>query len=89
METLYELSCELNGARKMLARLLDEYDIVWKQKRDKNDRVYTKAELELILSSKDNMFRFLSGQKPIFYRNPVRDKKGKLIKVEAYYESRK
>lgn len=88
MESLYELSCELNGARKMLARLLDEYDIVCKLKRDKNDKVYTKAELDMILSSKDNTFRFLSGQRPIFYRNHVRDKKGKLIKVEAYYESR-
>ena len=69
----------------MLQRLRDEYKIVPKCKGDKDDAVYVKAELDMILSSLDNTRHFLCGDYRIHYRNHERDKKGRLIKVEAYF----
>ena len=83
--SLYEESFELIGARKMLLRLRDSYSIKWLRRCDKDDAVYEKAELDLILSSQDNTRHFLCGDYRIHYRNHKRDKKGKLIKVEAYF----
>ena len=48
------------------------------------DKIYIKAELDLILSSKRNMQLWLEGEK-IGYINNMRDKMGKLIKVDAYF----
>lgn len=76
----------IQGARQMLSRLLDEYKIVEKYKSGKDDAVYTKAELDLILSSKDSTRKFLMGGYEIHYRGHERDKKGRLVKVEAYFE---
>lgn len=49
-----------------------------------DEKVYIKAELDLITSSKRNMQLWLDDT-PIRYRNWERDKKGKLIKCEAYF----
>lgn len=78
-------SYQIQGARQMLLRLLDVYDILPKGKKRKDDEVYIRAEMDLILSSKDNTRHFLCGDKFIRYRGHERDKKGKLIKVEAYF----
>lgn len=78
-------SYQIQGARQMLLRLLDVYDIVPKGKKKKDDEVYTKAEMDLILSSKDNARHFLCGDKTIRYRGHERDKKGNLIRVDAYF----
>ena len=52
---------------------------------DYNDEdVYLKAELELIEASLENAEKFLSGS-PIGYRNHERNKRGKLVKCEAYF----
>ena len=83
--SLYEESFELIGARKMLLRLRDSYRFMPKTKTDKDDAVYLQAELDLIVSSQDNTRHFLCGDYRIHYRNHQRDKKGKLIKVEAYF----
>ena len=85
MTNLYEESFELIGARKMLLRLRDSYRFAPKVKGDKDDGVYLQAELDLIGSSQDAVRHFLCGDYRIHYRNHERDKKGKLIKVEAYF----
>lgn len=78
-------SIQLQGARQMLLRLLDVYKITAKERMSKDDAIYTKAELDLILSSKDNTRHFLFGDMCIHYRGHERDKKGKLVRVEAYF----
>ena len=78
-------SYQLMGARRMLQRIIDTYKVSAKTKCDKDDPVYTKAELDMILSSVDNVRHFLCGDYRIRYRNHVRDKKGRLIKCEAYF----
>lgn len=79
-------SYQLQGARQMLSRLLDVYKVSFKDKRGKDDAIYAKAEMDLILSSMNATRRFLSGDQLIRYRGHERDKKGRLVKVEAYYE---
>lgn len=54
----------------------------WNAKGD--DRVYRDAELALITQSKRTMELFMDNT-PIRYRNHERDKKGKLVKCEAYF----
>lgn len=49
-----------------------------------DDKVYIKAELDLITSSKRNMQLFLDGTE-MRYRNHKRDKKGKLESCECYF----
>jgi hypothetical protein len=48
------------------------------------DKVYIKAELDFITSSKRNMQLWLDGT-PMRYRNHKRDKKGKLESVECLF----
>ena len=78
-------SYQLIGARQMLQRLRDSYQFMPKTKAGKDDAVYLKDELDMIASSQDNTRHFLCGDYRIHYRNHQRDKKGKLIKVEAYF----
>lgn len=47
-------------------------------------KVYTNAIMDLVLSSLDNTHKYLSGYN-IGYRNHQHDKKGKLVKCEAYF----
>jgi len=84
-ENLVIESYQLSGARQMLLRLRESYIIKWKRKCDRDDAIYEKAELDMILSSMDNVRHYLCGDYRIHYRNHRRDKKGKLIYVEAYY----
>lgn len=49
-----------------------------------DDKVYIKAELDMITSSKRNMQLWLDGTE-MRYRNHKRDKKGKLESVNAYF----
>lgn len=58
----------------------------WNAKGD--DRIYRDAELALITQSKRTMELFMDGT-PIRYRNHERDKKGKLVKCEAYFYTEK
>ncbi len=78
-------SFQLQGARQMLLRLLDVYRISPKEKQGKDDAIYAKAEMDLILSSKDATHQFLCGDLRFHYRGHERDKKGRLVKVEAYF----
>lgn len=53
-----------------------------------DDKVYIKAELDMITLSKRNMQLWLDGT-PMRYRNHKRDKKGKLESVECYFVERR
>lgn len=50
-----------------------------------DEKVYRLAELELALKSLRNVQLFLEGTYEIGYRNFETDKKGKIIKCEAYF----
>lgn len=49
-----------------------------------DDKIYIKAELDTITSSKRNMQLWLDGT-PMRYRNHKRNKKGKLESCECYF----
>lgn len=49
------------------------------------DKVYMAASLELATKSKDNARRFLEREYDVRYRNHEKDKKGKVVKCEAYF----
>jgi len=53
-----------------------------------DDKVYIKAELDMITSSKRNMQLWFNNT-PIRYRNHKWDKKGKLESCECYFEEYK
>jgi len=72
----------VDGARAAAVKLIDEY--VRARKPTKADMPYLNAELAYITASKDNMWKWLQSDGKFHYRNHVRDKKGKLICVEAY-----
>lgn len=50
-----------------------------------DDKVYMEASLNLATESKDNARRFIERAHEVRYRNWVRDKKGKLVKCEAFF----
>lgn len=80
---LYEESFYLQGARMMFQRIREAYYIS-NGLRGKEEKVYVDAELDLIGRSVDDVREFLTGRK-IAYRDWKRDKKGKLVKCEAYW----
>ena len=74
----------LSGARQMLLKIMESYNLSPKVKGGKDDAIYTRAELDLVLSSKDCTRKFLQGDR-IGYRNHKRNAKGKLVSCEAYW----
>ena len=84
-ENLHEWSWKMQGAREMLIKLY-EYDnmILPLGVKRSEDRVYTKAVVNLLSSDLRNVQEYLLGTN-IGFRNHVRDKKGKLMSCEAYF----
>ena len=84
-ENLHEWSNRMQGAREMLIKLYEENMIIMPVgvKRSE-DRVYTKAIVNLLASDLKNVQEYLIGTN-IGFRNHVNDKKGKLISCEAYF----
>lgn len=84
-ENLHEWSERMQGAREMLIKLYENDKMILPLgvKRSE-DRVYTKALVNLLASDLKNVQEYLLG-KNICLRNHVRDKKGKLISCEAYF----
>ena len=83
----------IKGARDMLLKLRDHMlcdephpNLSFKPKAE--DKIYNKAILDLIMSSKDNVSHFLLEEYEICYTDHERDKKGKLVKCRAYYARR-
>ena len=80
----------MRGARMMLLRLrehllTDEPHPNGAKKVTADDKVINKAILDLILSSKENIDRFLMEQYDIRLTDHEKDKKGKLVKCRAYF----
>ena len=84
-ENLHEWSKRMQGAREMLIKLYEENMIIMPVgvKRSE-DRVYTKAIVNMLASDLKNVHEYLLGTN-IGFRNHVNDKKGKLISCEAYF----
>ena len=73
------------GARDMGQHLLER--IITDSKPKGDDWIYIAAEWRLLLASKRNCQLYLVGTE-IRYRNQERDKKGKLVRCEAYFVER-
>ena len=84
-ENLHEWSNRMQGAREMLINLYeDDKMILPLGVKRSEDRVYTKAIVNLLISDLRNVQEYLLGTN-IGFRNHVRDKKGKLMSCEAYF----
>ena len=84
-ENLHEWSNRMQGAREMLIKLYeDDKMILPLGVKRSEDRVYTKAIVNLLISDLKNIQEYLLGTN-IGFRNHVRDKKGKLMSCEAYF----
>lgn len=80
----------IKGAREMLLRLrehllCEEPHPGDARKVTAEDKVINKATLDLILSSKENVDRFLMEEYEIHITDHEKDKKGKLVKCRAYF----
>ena len=76
----HEVKISVQG-QKLMERLMTD------SKPKGEEWVYLEAEWRLFMSSKRNCQLFLDGTE-IRYRNHERDKKGKLIRCEAYFVER-
>ena len=84
-ENLHEWSERMQGAREMLIKLYEENMMIMPVRvKRSEDRVYTKAIVNMLESDLKNVHEYLLGTN-IGFRNHVRDKKGKLISCEAYF----
>ena len=85
LENLHEWSNRMKGARDMLINLYENDNMILPLgvKRSE-DKVYTKAIVNLLISDLRNVQEYLF-ETNIGFRNHVRDKKGKLISCEAYF----
>ena len=84
-ENLHEWSERMQGAREMLVKLYeDDKMILPLGLKRSEDRVYTKAIVNLLAIDLRNVQEYLLGTN-IGFRNHVRDKKGKLTSCEAYF----
>ena len=85
MENLHEWSNRMQGAREMLIKLYeDDKMILPLGVKRSEDIVYTKAIVTLLASDLKNVQEYFLGTN-IWFRNHVRDKKGKLVSCEAYF----
>jgi hypothetical protein len=84
LNNIIHYSAYMQGARMAMLRFYELY----KPKRHGDDNIYTEAVFKLITSDIRYTALFLEGTTDIFYRNHVRDKKGKLVSVEAYFGER-
>lgn len=84
-ENLHVWSERMQGAREMLIKLYeDDKMILPLGVKRSEDRVYTKAIVNLLASDLNNVQEYLLGTN-IGFRNHIRDKKCKLLSCEAYF----
>ena len=90
LRRLHDWACYTEGARMMLLKLREHflcdepYPSLDIRKRSE-DKIHNKAILDLILSDKDNVARFLMEEYDIRFTDHRRDSKGKLVKCRAYF----
>lgn len=82
---LFLWSHYMDGARDLLLKLKDG-GVLLETQFGKENKVYSDAIYTMLFSDKRNMQNFLYGE-TICFRNHERNKKGKLIKCEAYYKN--
>lgn len=80
LQNLLYYSAYYQGARIVAEKLIPYVMQNWRG----DDKVYIKAELDLIMASKRNMQLWLDGTQ-MRYRNHKHNKKGKLESVECYF----
>ena len=84
-ENLHEWSERMQGAREMLIKLYeDDKMILPLGVKRSEDRVYTKAIVNLLASDLRNIQEYLLGTN-ISFRNHINDKKGKYTRSEVYF----
>ncbi len=81
MRKLCIYSAYLQGARKAILALCDEFPQIFKGK----EGVYNKAIIDLATTSLRNTDLFLTREYEIHFRNYEHNKKGKCTKCEAYF----
>lgn len=86
---IHEWSIRMQACRELLTKLkAHEFFLTTVRSTSRKEgKVYQQAVLKLLMDSKENMAKFYYDTHEIRYRNHVRDKKGKLINVEAYFFS--
>lgn len=85
MENLHEWSDRMQSARLMLIKLYDDDGMtLFVSGRHGEDKVYTKAMVELLRNDLRNVENYLLGTQ-IGFRKHVRNQKGKLVSCEAYF----
>lgn len=90
LHKLHDWACYTEGARMMLLRLR-EYFLCEEphpgdaRKVTAEDKVINKAILDLIMTDKRNVDRFLMQEHEIRITDHEKDKKGKLVKCRAYF----
>lgn len=92
MENLHEWSLKMQGAREMLEKLnamqqhgMAVLNVACEGKPRREDKAYSDAIIRLALSSLDNTAKFLMGRQPC-YCNSEKDRKGNLVRCDAYFE---
>jgi hypothetical protein len=80
LRNVMNCSAYYRGARAAILKLVNEYQV----RIPEQEKVYDNAFFKLITASLDNTRRFIDGQQ-IRYRNHERNKRGKLVKCEAYF----
>lgn len=87
LRSIMQFSAYMQGARMAVLRY-GEWIKQGKRGRKGEERIYLDAEYKLITSDLRHTALWLEGATSIYYRNHVRDKKGKLVSVEAYFGER-
>ena len=80
-EHLYSYSIRISTIKQVLLTCLD---LGYFDAKKKEDAIYIKAVVKLCLSDNRAAEDFISGGLGIMFRNHKKDKKGKLVSVEAY-----
>lgn len=90
MKNLYEWSLKMQGAREMLVTIIDIAKnrggrfVLERPDKYGYGKIYHEAIVRLILTSLDNTAKFMTGI-PIGFKNFEKNKKGKLVRCEAYF----
>jgi hypothetical protein len=87
LRSIMQFSAYMQGARTAVMRY-GEWIKQGKRGSKGEERIYLDAEYKLITSDLRHTALWLEGATSIYYRNHVRDKKGKLVSVEAYFGER-
>lgn len=81
IKNLHQWSAYIQGAQEVLLRWKDEFEPYLKP----TERIYFQAEIALALKDMRSTERYLLRDR-ISYRNHVKNKQGKVISCEAYFE---